>query len=163
MGPVNFRVRQPGKQQGEQIYHINLLKRWVEPANQLPAFAIKEPAVVDLGTQLSAAQKKELEALVSSFSDVFSETLGQTDVLSYEIHNPPDTIIRQWPYRVPEVRRQAIEEEAQWMLHLGVIKESQSPWSNPIVMVPKKDGTYRFCNDFRKLNEVSQFNSYPMP
>ncbi|MGL5292734.1 MAG: reverse transcriptase family protein [Aeromonas sp.] len=37
------------------------------------------------------------------------------------------------------------------------------PWSSPIVMVPKPDGTLRFCNDFRHLNEVSSFDSYPMP
>ncbi|KAL1273036.1 hypothetical protein QQF64_028898 [Cirrhinus molitorella] len=47
------------------------------------------------------------------------------------------------------------------MLKLGVIEPSRSPWSSPIVMVPKPDGTLRFCNDF--LNEVSDFDGYPMP
>ena len=49
------------------------------------------------------------------------------------------------------------------MLRLGVIEESHSPWSSPIVIVPKPDGSIRFCNDFRKLNEISKFDSYPMP
>ncbi len=49
------------------------------------------------------------------------------------------------------------------MLKLGVIESSRSPWSSPIVMVPKPDGTLRFCNDFRRVNEVSEFDSYPMP
>lgn len=49
------------------------------------------------------------------------------------------------------------------MLKLGVIKPSRSPWSSLVVMVPKPDGTLRFCNDFLKLNEISSFDGYPMP
>ncbi|CAM5179005.1 unnamed protein product [Eretmochelys imbricata] len=49
------------------------------------------------------------------------------------------------------------------MLELGVIEESHSQWSSPIVLVPKPDGTTRFCNDFRWLNERSKFDEYPIP
>lgn len=47
------------------------------------------------------------------------------------------------------------------MLSLGVIEPSKSECCNPVVMVPKKDGSLRFCIDFRNLNSVSQFDSYP--
>ncbi len=49
------------------------------------------------------------------------------------------------------------------MLELGIIEPSCSPWTSPIVMVPKPVNTLRFCNDFRKLNDVSTFDGYPMP
>lgn len=49
------------------------------------------------------------------------------------------------------------------MLEFGVIEESSSEWSSPIMLVPKSDGTIRFCNDFRKLNNISKFDAYPLP
>ncbi len=119
--------------------------------------------VVDTNPLLSAAQKGELQHLIGQFSDVFSPLPGQTNVIQHDIQTPPGIIIRQRPYRVPEARRRAIEEEIQQMLKLGVIEPSRSPWSSPIVLVPKPDGTLRFCNDYRRLNEVSQFDGYPMP
>lgn len=46
---------------------------------------------------------------------------------------------------------------------MNIIEESNSAWSSPIVLVPKPDGRELFCNDFRKLNEISPFNAFPMP
>ena len=67
------------------------------------------------------------------------------------------------PYRVPEARQAAIRADTEKMLTAGVIEESHSEWSSPIVMVSKPDGSLRFCNDFRKVNEISKFDAYPMP
>lgn len=49
------------------------------------------------------------------------------------------------------------------MLKLGVIEPSQSEWRSHPMMVPKPDGSLRVCLNFRKVNEVSQFDAYPMP
>ena len=62
------------------------------------------------------------------------------------------------PYEVEEVR-QHIQE----MLDGGAIWPSQSPWCNAIVLVQKKDGTLRFCIDFRHLNARTKKDSYPIP
>ncbi len=127
MGPVTYRVRQPGRRRTEQIYHVNLLKKWVPRPEQLAALAQTTPPVVDMDPQLSATQKTELEALVCQFKDVFSEAPGRTTVIKHEIRTPPGVVVRQRSYRIPEARRPAIEEEVQKMLQLGIIEPSVVP------------------------------------
>lgn len=55
------------------------------------------------------------------------------------------------------------EAEVAKMLQKRVIEECSSPWSSPIVVVPKPDDSLCLCNDFGKLNEISDFDGYPVP
>jgi hypothetical protein len=75
--------------------------------------------------------------------------------------------IRKAPYRIPFALRQEVDNQIQDMLRKVVIRESNSPWSAPIVLVPKKSAQgqpkYRFCVDSRLLNKVTKFDSYPFP
>ena len=95
--------------------------------------------------------------------DVFSELPGRTTIAQHDIRTAPGVKVRVPPHRIPEARREAIQAEVRRMLQLGVIEESRSAWSSPVVLVPKPDGSYRFCNDFRRLNDASEFDAYPMP
>ncbi len=56
-----------------------------------------------------------------------------------------------------------VQSELEAMLEMGVIEESHSDWASPIVLVPKTDGSVRFCVDYSKVNAVSKFDAYPMP
>lgn len=165
---VNYRVKQTGKRKPDQIYHINLLKRWHPRDVMVCSLSPRKPSdspceEVRVSPDLNPQQRQEVMELVDRNKDVFSPVPGHTQMIQHEIHTVPGKIVQQRPYRIPEARREAVKEEVRKMLKLGVIEESQSAWSSPIVMVPKPDGTVRFCNDFRKLNEISKFDAYPMP
>ena len=61
------------------------------------------------------------------------------------------------------IKLTAMRQEVEYMLQNGIIKQSQSQWSSPCVLVPKPDGSYRFCPDFRQINAVTKSDSYPIP
>ena len=49
------------------------------------------------------------------------------------------------------------------MQHQGIVQPSRSPWASPVVLVPKKDGSLRFCVDYRKLNSITQKDVFHLP
>lgn len=74
----------------------------------------------------------------------------------------PGTLVRLRPYQVLEAHRLAIEEEVSQMLQECIIELSNSPWCSLVFVVPKPDGSLCLCNEFRKLNSISDFDSYPL-
>lgn len=67
------------------------------------------------------------------------------------------------PRRLPIHQKEVAEQEINNMLDNGIIESSNSPWASPIVLAKKKDGTTRFCVDYRKLNSVTIKDAYPLP
>jgi hypothetical protein len=72
------------------------------------------------------------------------------------------------PYRIPEVHREEVQRQTEQMLRDGIIESSTSPWNWPIPVIPKKadasgKNKWRIVVDFRKLNEVTVGDSFPLP
>ena len=89
--------------------------------------------------------------------------LGQTHIVQHEIKTGDTNPIKLPPRRIPIFKRQTVDQEIDKMLEQGIIEPSDSPWSAPICLVKKKDGSCRFCVDFRKLNAVTLKDAYPLP
>lgn len=115
---------------------------------------------------LDDAQKEKFATLINRYVDVFakdSRDLGCTNLVKHKINTGNSQPIRQPVRRQPYGKREIEKEEIEKMLERGVIEPSNSPWSSPIVLVSKKDGSTRFCIDYRKLNEVTVQDAYPIP
>ena len=117
---------------------------------------------VKISAALSAEQKKEAEDLLHEYRDVFSDVPGETNLLEHSIETTSNDPVRVKPYPIPYNVRQSLSENIQEMLDMGVIRESNSPYSTPVVIVQKKDGSNRICVDYRRLNKVTVFDSEPM-
>ncbi|KAI3366502.1 hypothetical protein L3Q82_000474 [Scortum barcoo] len=179
LSPTTYEIEMLERRNPKQTFHINLLKEWktreIPPQQKMFVRRMVEeeddivgelaPAScnsksLDL-SHLSLTQQKDLQAIVPP--DLFQERPGTTNLVEHDIRLKDCTPIRQRMYRIPQKLVPVLEEEVTAMLELGVIEPSTSEWSNPIVLVIKKDGNIRFCIDFRKVNAQSEFDAYPLP
>ena len=123
--------------------------------------------LLENGSQfLTSEQKQSLEQLLVKFQEVFvgpDGKLGRTNLIKHKINTGDHRPIRQHPRRVPLHLQEEAKGQVKKMLQEGVIEPSSSPWSAPVVLVRKKDGTYRYCIDYRMLNKVTVGDAYPIP
>ena len=116
-----------------------------------------------LSPSLRPIERRTLLKTLMRYSDVFDPSLGHTTVVTHKIDTGDAAPIRQYPRRLPYAYREETDKQVSDMLQKGVIKPSNSPWASPIVLVKKKDGSFRFCIDYRKLNAVTKKDAHPLP
>lgn len=119
-----------------------------------------------IAPDLSPTHAQELSHLLASYRDIFdfgNRPLGQTTTVKHRINTGDASPVHRRPYRVSQVERRVIQQEVDKMLSKGIIEPSSSPWASPVVLVKKKDGTWRFCVDYRHLNKITKKDVYPLP
>ena len=110
--------------------------------------------------------KQKLASLLCEYQDVFARSrldLGSCSIIKHKITTNEAAPIRQHFRRTPKAFEKEEEAYLQEQLDAGVIIPSDSAWASPVVLVRKKDQTVRWCCDFRKLNEVTIKDAYPLP
>ncbi len=115
---------------------------------------------------MTPKQSQDVAKLLTRFSSVFSasdEDLGRTGVVRHKIDTGNAHPIKQPLRRAPVHMNEEVDRHIEDMLEKQVIQPSSSPWASGIVMVQKKDGSKRFCVDYRKLNDLTVKDSYPIP
>lgn len=107
-----------------------------------------------------------MDRLLHRWSKVFAaheEDCGHTDTVQHQIYTGSAPPSREWYRPVPPSLFPELRKLLQGMLDSGVVSESSSPCAAPIVLVKKKDGTWRFCVDYRKLNVLTHKDAFPLP
>jgi hypothetical protein len=115
---------------------------------------------------LTKEQRERAEAFLWENRDVFvgvDGKVGVTGLVEHEIEVQDSPPIKCHPYRRSPREKEELEKTLDELLKDGKVEPSGSPWAAPVVMVQKKDGTMRFCVDYRKINAVTKKDAYPLP
>ena len=125
-----------------------------------------EEIEAQIDKRLAAEQRQKMKDLLIKYRNVFSTNPKGPGLVTHVEHviDTGDTRpIKQRSYRTSQKEDQYLKQEVEEMIDNGIIRPSASPWSSPVVLVGKKDGSLRFCIDYRKLNEATKKDSYPIP
>ena len=113
-------------------------------------------------------QAEKARSLLKEYHDIFSlekHDMGHTKAAKHKIvlKDPDTSPFRERFCRIPPPQLDEVRAHLKMMLDAGVIRLSNSPWCNAVVLVRKKDGSLHFCIDFRRLNSLMVKDSHPLP
>lgn len=129
-------------------------------------FVHLQPVIESFAHTLSGNEFTAAEHLVRDYADVFSRSdfdLGHSDILPHRIDTGDSRPFKQQLRRHPIAHLDVIDDQVEQMLQAGVIEPSSSPWSSNVVLAKKSDGSLRFCVDYRRLNDLTYKDSFPLP
>ena len=168
--PRNHRVKLPARMkvgvvEGYEGSILAVSAEQLSAGGNPPSEPEKIPELPELdvgGVPPSLAER--LRSLLRRYRSLWDGQLGTIRQTEHRIQlKPGATPVRQHPYKAGPRAREMEREQVARMLKLDVIEPTTSEWASPVVMVPKPDGTPRFCIDYRRLNERTVKDSYPIP
>lgn len=125
----------------------------------------REQSEFPTSSELSAEQLEEWKALIARFPSVMqiSSELPPSRRSDHKIsllHSVSPVSIRSYHYN--HLQKDDMEKLVTKMLAVGIIQPSYSPYSSPVLLVRKKDGSWKFCVDYRALNKITVPDKYPI-
>jgi len=117
---------------------------------------------------LNTEDSAVLDSLLEDYGDVFANDIADLEgrfqtMAQHTIDTGDHTPVNVRPYRIPKAYAEEADKEIEKMLKAKIIVPSSSPWCAPVLPITKKDGGIRICIDYRKLNEITRKDVYPLP
>ena len=139
-----------------------LMNRKIGPNKNIVSVAERERQVLD---SVSINHRKDLEKLIQEYRDIFPEKLPKGVPPLREVQHkieikPGSKPPYQPPYRLDPAEQDELEERIRDLLAQGFIQPSSSPYGAPVLFVPKKDGRWLMCIDYRALNKQNIKDRY---
>ncbi len=152
----------------EKVKMVNVVSNTPEAKmlDKLRDKMVRAVDLVNIDSRLSKEQLSAVKELIEKYDHIFAKNkndLGYHDKLTFNIDTGSEKPIKSRAYRVPYSQKENVSNMIDEMLENKIISKSFSAWASPIVIVKKKDGTDRFCVDYRKLNAITVKDSYPVP
>src|ERR1700742_794266 len=121
---------------------------------------------INLG-EITDKRKDDIIKLIKNYEEIFEydgEKLGRVNTVEHKIEiKESQEPIAQKRYKETDEKGKFIKKEIEQLLKMGKIRKSWSPWASPVTLAGKKSGNYRFCIDYRKLNNATKTDAYPLP
>lgn len=190
IGDVNYIIMTPERRRTVRLVHISLLKSYYsrDPNEEsvLTIESVKDnklmedniPVITDnkfknsdfmsnLGVKfqhLPPEQTKELACLLQEYSLLFGDVLHQCHLVEHDVAlTEGATPVKQHPYRTSPWKRQALKKEVDFLVQHGLVEKSTNEWASPCLLVDKPDGSFRMCTDYRRVNQLTRQDCYPLP
>lgn len=175
------------KKKKVKTLHVNQLKAFHQAPAETVSCAIvlaldkAEPASAEVGcdvkrnnstflqdptpllSHLDPSKQADIRSLLADYSSICSDVPTLCNKMLHDINVEGHDPVRQPPYPVRGEKLDVLNKEVQFMLDNGIIEPCSSPWGSPCILVPKSTGGYRLCTDFRRVNQVSKGDNFPIP